>query len=163
MSKSVAQISVLTANRLGDGVVVFLDESGTWIEGITGAAVARSPEEVRALEAQGVRDAARNLVVEPYLIEVRDVAGGLTPVRTRERVRVVGPSILDDVPGYSPSPHRSSRWGEGRGEGQPDTANPEQGAAPHPSPLPASPQSGSLAPADSARASGERENQAEAA
>ena len=35
----------------------------------------------------------------------------------------------------SPSPHSSSEWGEGRGEGRPQA--PEQAAAPHPNPLPA--------------------------
>jgi glycine dehydrogenase subunit 2 len=35
----------------------------------------------------------------------------------------------------SPSPHSSSEWGEGRGEGRPHT--PEQASAPHPNPLPA--------------------------
>jgi len=113
MSKNTPQISVLTANRLGDGIVVFLGSNGDWIEGIGDVAVARSPEEARALEAQGARDTANNVVVDAYLVEVREAAGGLTPVRTRERVRVAGPSILADVPGYvSPSPHRSPRWGE---------------------------------------------------
>ena len=107
MSKSALQISVLTANRLGDGVVVFLNYDGSWVESIVGAAVGRSPEEVRALEARGANDAARNLVVEPYLAEVREAGGRLVPVRARERVRVDGPSILGDVPGYaSPSPPR---------------------------------------------------------
>ena len=52
-------------------------------------------------EDRGAYDAARNLVVEPYLVEVREADGSLTPIRYRERVRVAGPSILDDVPGYS--------------------------------------------------------------
>ena len=136
MSKATPQISVLTANRLTDGVVVFLGNNGDWIEGIGHAVVARSPEEARALEAQGARDTARNVVVDAYLVEVREAADGLVPIRTRERVRVAGPSILGDVPGYSPSPHRSSRWGEGRGERQRQTQASEQGAAPHPNPLP---------------------------
>ena len=134
MSKSAPQISVLTANRLGDGIVVFLDFEGAWSEDIALAVVARDPDEARALEDRGAYDSARNLVVEPYLVEVREADGHLTPIRYRERVRVAGPSILDDVPGYvSPSPHRSSRWGEGRGEGQ---AHPAAQVAPHPSPLP---------------------------
>ena len=62
--------------------------------------VARSPDEARALEDRGAYDAARNLVVEPYLVEVREAGGSLSPIRYRERVRVAGPSILDDVPGY---------------------------------------------------------------
>jgi uncharacterized protein DUF2849 len=102
MSKSVAQNSVLTANRLSDGVVVFLHANGSWIESIASAAIARSADDARVLEAHGAQHAAQNLVVEPYLVEVRETAGGVTPVRTRERVRVAGPSILGDVPGYVP-------------------------------------------------------------
>jgi hypothetical protein len=97
----IAEISVLTANRLGDGIVVFLDFEGAWSENIAEAAVARSPDEVRALQDRGTYDAARNIVVEPYLVEVRETTGAVTPIRYRERVRVAGPSILDDVPGYA--------------------------------------------------------------
>jgi len=105
MSKRAPAVCVLTANRLDDGIVVFLDSGGTWVERIDGAAVARSPDETQALEARGAHDAACNLVVEPYLAEVHEVAGRLVPVRARERVRVDGPSILGDVPGYeAPSP-----------------------------------------------------------
>ena len=46
MSKT-AEISVLTANRLGDGVVVFLDFEGAWSESLAEAVVAHSPDEVR--------------------------------------------------------------------------------------------------------------------
>jgi hypothetical protein len=116
MSKSGPQISVLTANRLDDGIVVFLDFEGAWNESLAEAVVARDPGEARALEDRGAYDAAHNLVVEPYLVEVREDAGRLIPIRTRERIRVAGPSILDDVPGYSPP----------------------LAAGPHPEPLPAS-------------------------
>ena len=112
MSKNAPQRSILTANRLGDGAVIFLDFEGAWSEAIDEALVALSPDEVRALEDRGAYDSAHNLVVEPYLVEIREVAGRIEPVRYRERVRAGGPTILDDVPGYV-SP-----------------------AAPHPSPLP---------------------------
>jgi hypothetical protein len=144
MSKT-APISVLTANRLGDGIVVFLDFEGAWNENLAEAVVARSPDEVKALEDRGAYDATHNIVVEPYLVEVREAAGGLTPIRHRERVRAAGPSILDDVPGYSPalpssrfSHHAgsvSSTRREGQGEGQ--KLAPAFAAAPHPDPLPA--------------------------
>ena len=100
MSKSAPHISVLTANRLDDGIVVFLDFEGAWNESLAEAVVARDPGEARALEDRGAYDAAHNLVVEPYLVEVRETQAGLTPVRYRERVRAGGPSVLDDVPGY---------------------------------------------------------------
>jgi len=105
MSKRAPSIAVLTGNRLHDGLVVFLGGDGAWVEDIAGAVVARTPEEASALQAQGARDSALNRVVEPYLAEVREIAGRLLPVRQRERVRIDGPSILVDVPGYvSPSP-----------------------------------------------------------
>lgn len=149
MSKHPA-LSILTANRLADGTVVFLDFEGAWSESPAEAVVARSPDEARALEDRGAYDAARNLVVDPYLVEVRETVRGLVPVRTRERVRIGGPSVLDDVPGYvspeAPSSHGSSRRREGRSE-QPQ-APAQHASASHPSPLPAS---------------GEREVHAEAA
>jgi len=108
MSKKAASLSVLTANRLSDGVAVFLDFEGAWSTIFAEATVASSPDEVRALEDRGSYDAQRNIIVEPYLVEVREISGVLVPVRQRERVRAAGPSILGDVPGYvapaSPQP-----------------------------------------------------------
>jgi Protein of unknown function (DUF2849) len=105
--------SILTANRLGDGAAVFLDFEGAWSESIAEAAVAHSPDEVRALEDRGAYDCAHNLVVEPYLVEVHDIGGRIVPVRYRERVRAGGPTILSDVPGYVQPlvPPRSDREG----------------------------------------------------
>ena len=162
MSKRTPGVAVLTANRLHDGIVVYLAADGRWVESIAAAAIARSPDEVRALQEQGARDAASNLVVEPYLAEVAEVAeagGRLLPARMRERLRVDGPSVLDDVPGYagSPSPRAPcpsprpaptsppppAARGEGRGEGQMHTPGAEFAAAPHPNPLPASGERGS--------------------
>ena len=135
MSKAAPASSVLTANRLSDGVVVFLDFEGAWSEILSDAVVAHSPDESRALEDRGVYDAARNLVVEPYLIEVREADGRITPIRYRERVRAGGPSMLGDVPGYVyPVPAPRPSRGEGQGEGQPRAA--VQASAPHPDLLP---------------------------
>jgi len=100
MSKISAHVHVLTANRLRDGAVVFLNFDGDWAPSLAGAVIARSPDEARGLEARGVHDAARNLVVDPYLVEMREVVGALQPLRQRERLRLAGPSILADVPGY---------------------------------------------------------------
>lgn len=100
MSKKAPGLSVLTANRLSDGAVVFLDFEGAWSVVFEEATVASSPDEVRALEDRATFDAQRNIVVEPYLVEVRDIDGRLVPLRQRERVRAVGPSILAAVPGY---------------------------------------------------------------
>ena len=99
MSKA-PTVCVLTANRLRDGTVVFLDFEGAWSETLVECVVARSPDEVRALKNRGSYDAIRSIVVDPYLIEVHETTSGLLPIRFRERVRATGPSVLDDVPGY---------------------------------------------------------------
>ena len=77
MSKIASAHCVLVANRLSDGVEVFLDFEGDWNENIREAVVAHSPDEGRALEDRGAYDASRNLVVEPRLIEVHEADGTL--------------------------------------------------------------------------------------
>jgi hypothetical protein len=104
MSKKIPSLSVITANRLSDGAVVFLDFEGAWNTDFAQANIASSPDEVRALEDRGAYDAQRNIIVEPYLVELRDLDGRLVPVRQRERVRIAGPSILGAVPGYVAPP-----------------------------------------------------------
>jgi hypothetical protein len=130
-----ADTSVLTANRLGDGAVVFLDFEGAWSESLAEAVVARSPDEVRALQDRADYDAARNLIVEAYLVDVRETVSGLVPLRQRERVRAAGPSILDDVPGYvAPASPAAGLPGGSRVEEQWHTS--ALVAATHPEPLP---------------------------
>jgi hypothetical protein len=150
MSKRAPDVSVLTGNRLRDGIVVYLAADGGWVESIEGALIARSADEARSLQTQGERDAVRNVVVEPYLAEVAVSGGRLVPARMRERVRVEGPSILGDVPGYlspsragGPSPRATppssrapSARGEGRGEGQGHAPTLASVAVPHPRPSP---------------------------
>jgi hypothetical protein len=151
MSKA-PTVCVLTANRLRDGTVVFLDFEGAWSETLVEAVVARSPDEVRALKDRGCYDATRSIVVDPYLIEVHETVSGLLPMRYRERVRATGPSVLDDVPGYREpgagqcqvlqegaasdkareayaSPHRESKLVEGpQMHCMPGASNPDLGA-----------------------------------
>ena len=84
---------VLTANRLSDGVSVWLDASGNWNEQLQDAFVARHKEAVDALEATGRQAFADNKVVDVNVVDVEDVGGVLRPLRMRERIRAEGPSI----------------------------------------------------------------------
>ncbi|MBP2549454.1 hypothetical protein J2858_002377 [Neorhizobium galegae] len=90
---------VLTANRLTDGIAVWLDAGGTWNEKLQEALVARHAEAVAALEAIGKRDFSANLVVDVNVVEVEEVNGQLRPLRLRERIRAAGPS-MDYAAGY---------------------------------------------------------------
>ncbi len=84
---------VLTANRLIDGVAVWLDANGQWIEDLQGALVARHPEAVASLEAIGKRDFAENRVVDVAVVDVQEQDGKLWPIRLRERIRAQGPTM----------------------------------------------------------------------
>lgn len=87
---------VVTANRLTDGVVVFLGARG-WVEHLGRATVGTSEEEIRALDALGRQGMAVNEVVDAYLIEVVSEDGHVEPVALRERLRKLGPSVRPDL------------------------------------------------------------------
>ncbi len=83
---------VVTANRLRDGLVVYLADAGNWIEEIGRGAVANDDEAAKALLAAGERAVADRIVVAPYLIDVKIEGGRVTPTRYREVLRALGPS-----------------------------------------------------------------------
>jgi hypothetical protein len=87
---------VMTANRLLDGVVVFLGAHG-WVEAIDAATVAVTPEGAKALDALGRQGMAVNEVVDAYLIEVAQEEGRLRPLKLREHLRTLGPSVRPDL------------------------------------------------------------------
>jgi hypothetical protein len=77
------QRSVLSAHRLADGAVVFLDFEGDWSDNLAAALVARAPDERRALVDRARYEAGHMLVVEPHLLEVDELDGRLIPIRRR--------------------------------------------------------------------------------
>ncbi|MBP2559117.1 hypothetical protein J2857_001868 [Neorhizobium galegae] len=93
---------VLTANRLSDGIAVWLDANGQWVENLQDAIVARHAEAVASLEAIGKRDFAENLVVDVTVVEVQEQGGKLWPLRLRERIRAQGPT-MEYAAGYRPA------------------------------------------------------------
>jgi len=86
---------ILTANRLDDGVVVYLAEDGSWAERIEAARVAGDADAAADLVAAG--EIAEHLcqVVGAYLMKVAD-NGIRRPLGTRETIRSKGPSILSE-------------------------------------------------------------------
>ncbi|MEE8334755.1 MAG: DUF2849 domain-containing protein [Alphaproteobacteria bacterium] len=84
---------VLTANRLGDGAVVYRDAAGNWVEALEQAALAEDEAAEQALLMAGEDALARQLVVGPYLIEVALKAAAPSPLSQRERIRASGPTV----------------------------------------------------------------------
>lgn len=93
---------VLTANRLTDGIAVWLSAAGNWVEDIDQALVARHDEAVKGLEASGRVAVADNRVVDVNIIDVEEAGTHIRPLRLRERIRAHGPSI-DYLPEQAPS------------------------------------------------------------
>ncbi|KWV41621.1 nitrite reductase [Rhizobium altiplani] len=93
---------VLTANRLTDGIAVWLNANGQWVTSLQEALVARHTEAVDTLEAIGKKSYADNQVVDVAVVEVQESNGVLWPLRLRERIRAQGPT-MEYAPGYKPA------------------------------------------------------------
>ena len=93
-------LHAVTANRLGDGRVVFRTADGGWALALAEAVLAETEAAATpALEA-AKRDIDGNIIVDPYVIEV-DVSGASPrPARLREAIRAFGPTIA-----YAPESH----------------------------------------------------------
>jgi hypothetical protein len=90
MAKNLSgDLLVASANRLADGVVVFLGDVGEWTTRLDRAAVARDKRAAEILLERAKAEAFS--VVDPYLVAVsEDDDGGLAPLSLREKIRVSG-------------------------------------------------------------------------
>ena len=86
-------MKALTANRLDDGEVVFLSR-GQWAPRFADADL--FDDEDVALAAEAHAKTQITLLVEPYLIDVAPVEGGVAPISYRERLRALGPTNRHD-------------------------------------------------------------------
>ena len=88
---------MITANRLSDGLVVFLTAAGAWSEDFhRGVVLTDEAAKAAALEIAG-RSAAANDVVDPYWIDLESRAGHFVPKALREAIRACGPTIRLDL------------------------------------------------------------------
>ena len=87
----------VTANRLVDGVVVFLAADGQWSERVGDATVAPDKASADALMAMGEGAAEQRIVVGPYLMEIIEGPAGPQPLTLRERIRAGGPTVRLDL------------------------------------------------------------------
>jgi hypothetical protein len=88
------QQKVITANRLSDGLVIFLTENEDWSLSIADAVPLNDGPELEAALAFGKKqqDEARFLV-DAYAIDIEIVDGQPVPKRIRERIRAEGPTV----------------------------------------------------------------------
>lgn len=87
----------VTANRLDDGVVVYLTAEGGWSELVGDATWSEDKEEQQALLAAAQEDVERCRVVAPYLFDVAVEAGRPRATSNREVIRSLGPTNRTDL------------------------------------------------------------------
>ncbi len=88
---SISQI--LNANDLPSGDVVYWNGHG-WVRDIALAVVI---EDAPAAEALGKSEVESGRVLDPYLVDVTLDKGFPWPIRPREQIRAVGPSVRADL------------------------------------------------------------------
>lgn len=86
--------SVITANRLGDGAVVYRTEDGEWTTMLDGAAIVTTSDEATALLAAAKADGVR--AVDAYVAPVKLERDRVVPGNLRELIRLRGPTV--DLP-----------------------------------------------------------------
>ena len=90
MAKNLSgDLQIASANRLSDGVVVFLDDAGQWTPRIDRAALARDKRAAEILLQRAQAEASS--VVEPYLVAMTEEEDGhIEPLSLREKIRASG-------------------------------------------------------------------------
>jgi hypothetical protein len=85
---------VITANRLSDGLVVFLDEEGGWPLEIAKARILEDGPDLDGALAYAQHQHDARVIVEPYAVDVQVKENGVpVPVRLRELIRAQGPTV----------------------------------------------------------------------
>ena len=88
---------VISANRLGDGIVVYLAADSSWSERISGSVIALDETAADAMLAEAKQAEQDRVIIDPYLIEVAEVDGEVRPIKYREFIRATGPSVRPDL------------------------------------------------------------------
>jgi len=85
-------LQVFTANRLIDGVVVYLTEDGHWSPSVFLSSVISNDDGLELMALMAEAGVGQSIILNPYLIEVTRDDGKLRPTSYRERLRAFGPS-----------------------------------------------------------------------
>jgi hypothetical protein len=87
-------MKIVTANRLDNGAVVYLDEGESWTTSLSEAAKFADPDAKSALASAQARVTE---IADVYLVDVEE-NGALTGRETlRESIRRKGPTVREDL------------------------------------------------------------------
>lgn len=87
-------MKIVTANRLADGRVVYLDADKQWAEDISLSAIFEEEEAQSALAEAAVRSGE---IADIYLIDANHDAQPAGRTALRETIRATGPTVREDL------------------------------------------------------------------
>jgi hypothetical protein len=131
---------MLTANRLKDGDVLYW-KAGAWVAALKDGEVFAESAPAEAALAAAQSFVIGNVVVNPYLFDVRVDANDIHPVKEREIIRAAGPSVRSDLGKQAFHPpleggSKNPKGFSGRGAAQTSIKNPSPKSAAQISTLP---------------------------
>jgi hypothetical protein len=86
-------LRVISANRLRDGIIVYLGPHGDWVTEIGAATLLTSEAACEAGQAKARAAMAANLIVDPLMVDVTEGAEGRRATTLRNAIRAFGPTI----------------------------------------------------------------------
>jgi hypothetical protein len=88
---------MIIANRLIDGVVVFLAPGETWTQAIDAGLLLEDAASTEHALAVAKRHEAESQVIDPQPIDVAVENGRRRPTAIREAIRAFGPTVRTDL------------------------------------------------------------------
>jgi hypothetical protein len=88
---------LVSANRLTDGLVVYLTADAGWSERLADGHIAADETTAERLLAVAKKAERERIVVDAYLIDVAEFDGELRPTKYREYIRAEGPTVRPDI------------------------------------------------------------------
>ena len=93
MARPAIGLKVISANRLDSGAVVWFGPGDSWGHGVASATVFELPEQAEAALERAKAAVLAGQVVDVYLVDVVVEDGAPRPIRPREQIRALGPSV----------------------------------------------------------------------
>jgi hypothetical protein len=93
---------VISANRLVDGIVIYMGSDGSWHESLARAKIFAAEAEAEAGLSSARADVKRNLIIDPFFVEISfadDCIGqesgekSMHALSLRNKIRACGPTI----------------------------------------------------------------------
>ena len=84
---------IISANRLTDGLVVYLGAYGEWVTDIAAATVFDTEEGREAAKAKAQHALTANFIIDPLVVDITDGGGARRATTLRNTIRAQGPTI----------------------------------------------------------------------